>query len=137
MDSKFEIEFLDHVAIRVKDLNASAEWYQEVLGLKKYQLPYWGEYPIFLLAGKSGIALFPARLEDLALDSNSKNVRIDHFAFHVTRANFEKAKKRYGELNLPFDIQDHHYFESIYTKDPDGHTIELTTLKVAEQDFYQ
>lgn len=137
MDNEIAIEFLDHVAIRVRDLNISVKWYQKVLGLKKYQVLEWGDFPIFLLAGKSGIALFPANLSDPALDINSRNIKIDHFAFNVTNENFEKAKKRYAELNLDFTIQDHHYFDSIYTKDPDGHTVELTTLKVDEQKFYK
>ncbi|NVK08486.1 MAG: VOC family protein [Tenacibaculum sp.] len=132
-----EIEFLDHVAIRVTDLEASARWYEKVLGLKRYQLPEWGDIPIFLLSGKSGIALFPANTTDTKLDSSSKNVKIDHFAFNVTNENFEKAKKRYTELNLKFTIQDHYYFDSIYTKDLDGHTVELTTIKVSEEDFYK
>ena len=87
-EHKIEIEFLDHVAIRVADLEASALWYEKVLGLKRYQLS-------------------------------------------------EKAKKRYVELNLEFNIQDHIYFDSIYTKDLDGHTVELTTIKVNEQEFYK
>ncbi|MCJ7467405.1 MAG: VOC family protein [Maribacter sp.] len=61
---EFEIRFLDHVAIRVKDLKVAADWYQNVLGLKKYQLPEWGDYPIFMLAKKSGVALFPANTSD-------------------------------------------------------------------------
>ena len=135
-NNELEIEFLDHVAIRVKDMNISAEWYQKVLGLKKYQLPEWGEFPIFLLSGKSGIALFPANLSDAKLDLDSRNVKIDHFAFNVNKKNFERAKKRYVDLNLDFRIQDHHYFHSIYTKDPDGHTVELTTIVVNENEFY-
>ncbi len=135
--NEIEIGFLDHVAIRVKDLNVSAEWYQKVLGLKKYQLPEWGEFPVFMLSGKSGIALFPAKLTDVQLDLNSKNVKIDHFAFNVSNENFEKAKKRYAELNLEFTIQDHYYFHSIYTKDPDRHTVELTTIVVDENKFYK
>ena len=135
-NTKIEIEFLDHVAIRVKDLNISAEWYEKVLGLKKYQLPEWGEFPIFMLSGKSGIALFPANTKDIELNPNSKNVKIDHFAFNVSYDNFEKAKKRYAELNLDFYIQDHFYFHSIYTKDPDGHTVELTSIVVDENSFY-
>jgi catechol 2,3-dioxygenase-like lactoylglutathione lyase family enzyme len=134
---KIEIEFLDHVAIRVADMEASAIWYEKVLGLKRYQLPEWGDFPIFLLSGKSGIALFPANTTDTKLEPTSKNVKIDHFAFNVTSENFEKAKKKYTELNLEFNIQDHHYFDSIYTKDLDGHTVELTTIKVNEREFYK
>jgi len=132
-----ELEFLDHVAIRVADVEASAKWYETVLGLKRYQLPEWGAYPIFLLSGKSGIALFPAITTDTKLDPSSKNVKIDHFAFNVTRENFEKAKKRYAALNVAFDFQDHHYFQSIYTKDPDNHIVELTTILVDEATFYK
>ncbi|OUS01000.1 glyoxalase [Flavobacteriales bacterium 33_180_T64] len=131
-----EIEFLDHVAIRVIDIEKSVKWYEEVLGLKKHQLSKWGDFPIFMLANKSGIALFPANSTDKEIDPKSKNVKIDHFAFNVTKENFEKAKRRYKNLNLEFNIQDHHYFYSIYTKDPDGHTVELTTIMVDEKRFY-
>jgi len=133
----FKINFLDHVAIRIKDMNRSADWYEKVLGLKKYQLPEWGEYPIFLLSGKSGIALFPARSGDPVLDPQSRNVKIDHFAFNLRREEFEKAQKHFTELGLEFSFQDHHYFHSIYIKDPDGHTVELTTIVTEEQEFYK
>lgn len=133
----FKLEFLDHVAIRVVDLEASAQWYERVLGLTRYQLPEWGDFPVFLLSGKSGIALFPANTADAKIDSSSKNVKIDHFAFNVTRDNFEKARKRFTALNLDFHLQDHYYFDSLYTPDLDGHTVELTTIKVEEEDFYK
>nr|WP_297787940.1 VOC family protein [uncultured Allomuricauda sp.] len=136
MDNKITIEFLDHVAIRVKDMEASIVWYEKVLGLKKHQLPKWGAYPVFMFSGKTGIALFPAHLDDTELDPESKNVKIDHFAFNVTNENFEKAKNHYTSLGLEYKIQDHHYFHSMYTKDPDGHTVELTTLVVDESDVY-
>lgn len=135
--SAFELEFLDHVAINVKDLNASAEWYEKVLGLKKYQLKKWGEFPIFMLSGKSGVALFPANSNTDKEAANPKGIRIDHFAFNVTNSNFEKAKKRYEDLGLVYQVKDHFYFHSIYTKDLDGHNVELTTLIVEEDSFYK
>ena len=136
-NQKIEINFLDHVAIRVIDLEVSADWYERVLGLKKHQPTEWGEYPIFMHSNKSGIALFPANEDGKQINLTSKNVKIDHFAFNVNKENFEKAKKRYAALNLKFNIQDHHYFHSIYTKDPDGHIVELTTLVTDENEFYK
>ncbi len=132
----FEIAFLDHVAIHAKNLEVSANWYGKVLGLRKYQLPKWGRSPVFLLSGKSGIALFQANTDDPEVPKNSDNVKIDHFAFNVTKENFEKAKERYRELGLKYILKDHHYFQSIYTEDPDGHTVELTTIMVDPEKFY-
>ena len=133
----FRIEHLDHVAIRVADLEISSEWYERVLGLKRYKLEKWGEFPIFLLSGKSGIALFPANLEDPEVNQSTLNIKIDHFAFNVTNENFERARKRYEELGIQYQFKDHFYFHSIYTYDPDGHTVELTTLLIDEKDFYK
>lgn len=117
-------------------MERSIVWYQRVLGLKKYQLPEWGPYPVFLLAGKSGIALFPANPDDPAPDPASRNVKIDHFAFNVDRESFDRARAHYARLNLEYTFQDHQYFHSVYTRDPDGHVVELTTIVVPEETFY-
>ena len=132
----FQVDFLDHVAIRVKDLEVAAQWYERVLGLRRHCPEAWQPFPIFLLAGKTGIALFPANPEHPTLDPTSKNIKIDHFAFQLTPESFSKAQDHYDQLGIKYEIQDHHYFRSIYTKDPDGHTVELTCLQVPQEDFY-
>jgi catechol 2,3-dioxygenase-like lactoylglutathione lyase family enzyme len=132
----FNINFLDHVAIRVKSIPISIEWYSRVMGLKKYQLQEWGDFPIFMLSGKSGIAIFPANIEHETLNQESRNVKIDHFAFNVSNEDFKKAQDYFNTINEPFQFQDHHYLHSIYLKDPDGHTVELTTLLVDEDKFF-
>lgn len=137
MPHPFNIARLDHVAINVADMEISIAWYEKVLGLKKVEVPQWGPYPIFMLAGETGLAIFPARKGDPEVDSNSRNVKIDHFAFTVSNEAYEQAKAHYRELRLSFTESDHHHFFSIYTKDPDGHTVELTTLKPDSEDFYQ
>ena len=130
------LKFLDHVAIHVEDIEKSATWYESVLGLQRVQPKEWQPFPIFMLSGKTGIAIFPMKNKTASSFGSLADIRIDHFAFNVDQENFEKAKKRYDELELEYDIQDHHYFHSIYTLDPDGHKVELTTIMVDENDFY-
>ena len=132
----FSLSFLDHVAIRVKDMEVSTRWYEKVLGLKRYQLPAWGAFPIFLLSGKTGIALFPANQDHPEMDTSSMNVKIDHYAFQVSREDFQQAVAHYDSLGLTYLMRDHTYFHSIYTNDPDGHQVELTTLVVPEKEVY-
>ena len=124
----FELGFLDHVAIKVQDVSVSIEWYEKVLGLKRGDYPEWKNYPVMMLAGKNGIALFPAKQSDHEGNPAPK-IRIDHFAFNVSNEDFEKAKLYFGSIGQAFEFQDHFYFHSIYLKDPDGHTVELTTQR--------
>ena len=117
-------------------MEKSSRWYQQVLGLKPYRMEAWGDYPIFLLSGKSGIALFPADLKDKELDGSSRHIKIDHFAFNVNQKDFLKAQTHLNDLGISFEFQDHTYFHSIYFNDPDGHKVELTTILVDESEFY-
>jgi catechol-2,3-dioxygenase len=132
MKNHFQINCLDHVALRVKNINTSSQWYQNVLGLKEYAPAEWGGIPVFLMAGQTGIALFPQKNQHTA----SNNPNYDHFAFNVDTENFELAKVRLKELEIPFDFQDHHFFHSIYFKDPDNNKVELTTIVVDPKEFF-
>lgn len=133
----FRINCLDHVAITAKDMKTSADWYERVLGLKRYDVPEWGRAPVFLLAGTTGIALFPAKPGKGDEPSyKSIPVRIDHLAFNISKTEFENARKHYDDLGIPYTVSDHIHFHSIYTKDPDGHTVELTALVSDEKSFY-
>lgn len=125
----FHINFLDHVAIRTKDIDKSVTWYEKILGLKKYTFEEWGEFPVFMMSGKTGVAIFPAK-------DDEKYQKIDHFAFNVSNEDFEKAKQYFTEIDEPYEIQNHHFFISLYLKDPDDYRVELTTLVVKEEKFY-
>ncbi|MBT8320737.1 MAG: VOC family protein, partial [Eudoraea sp.] len=102
-----------------------------------YEVSEWGSFPIFLLTGKSGVALFPAREGEIPEKIKGKGAIIDHFAFQVSPEDLEKAKIWFSELEIPYEVQDHFHFLSLYLKDPDGHTVELTTLVGKAEDFYR
>lgn len=130
----FKLQALDHVAIRALDTEKSARWYQEVLGLDRYDIPEWQPYPIFLFdsARQFGVAIFPAGEGPAPSQLQHRVVKIDHFAFRVSIEDFQLALAHYQDLGLEFQLRDHTYFHSVYVEDPDGHTVELTTLVVAE-----
>lgn len=123
-----QLDFLDHVALRVRDIQQSAEWYKRVLGMQVLQPEEWKPFPIFLLAGTSGIALFPAKTSTPAALPAGDWLKGDHYAFRVQLPMLDIARRHFEELGILYQEQDHVYFRSIYFKDPDGHQLELTAV---------
>ena len=124
------IQQLDHIAITVRDLNRSREWYCDVLGLEHRYAEVWGEVPTFVCAGDTGIALFPASVDEPKSKPGDDTLSMRHFAFRVDRENFEGAQRELGQRGIKFEFQDHIISHSIYFADPDGHRLELTTYEV-------
>lgn len=131
-----KINALDHIALRVADPEATARWYEEVLGLKRYQHEKeWGPYPIMMLAGTSGLALFPAATDQPV--PKTKGPGMFHFAFNVDISELSKAQHQLEQSGLKVTIEDHHYFHSIYFSDPNGFIVELTALTDDISEFYR
>lgn len=123
--SDLNLQQLDHVAIRVLDLERSALWYEHTLGLKRLQPAEWGSFPIMMLAGTSGIALFPVQEGKESLEAPSKG-RLLHFAFRISREKLALAMRRFKAEKIDYEFQDLYHFHSIFLTDPDGYQVELT-----------
>jgi catechol 2,3-dioxygenase-like lactoylglutathione lyase family enzyme len=125
-----ELEGLDHVAITVRDPLTSMAWYEDVLGLERRFEEAWGDYPIVMLAGDSGVAIFPASSGDPDTVADKRNtITMRHFAFRVDGENFKRAKERMRWSGVEYREEDHGVSHSIYIHDPDGHEIEITTYE--------
>ena len=109
-----------HIAIRVEDVEATASFFQQALGLELIQRREHG--PIDLSDGDVNITLLPARM--VAPGAEVK-LGFDHIGF--TFENQDEARKRLlasgaTELN-PISLGDA-YYESKY-KSPEGLVIDV------------
>ena len=121
-----KISQLDHVAIVSADSKVSREWYQKVFGMEWVFQGRWENNPYFLQKGQSFIAIFQKGLK--GSKSNKEGVRIDHFAFRAEKmTDYEEVKECLKRIGIPFEEQDHEISKSIYLKDPDEITVEVTT----------
>lgn len=119
---------LDHVVLRVGDLDRAITFYKTVLGLHiERQL----EQPklVQLRAGASLIDLVPAAVSPHeAAEQAGRNM--DHFAIRVVgfdaaalKAHLERNGVDPGEVRERYGAEG--YGPSLYIRDPDGNTVEL------------
>src|SRR6516165_5707866 len=119
---------LDHVVLRVGDLDRAIAFYQMVLGMHiERQL----EQPklVQLRAGASLIDLVPAGVSPQAApDKAGRNM--DHFAMRVVgfdatalKAHLHRHGVDPGEVRERYGAEG--YGPSLYISDPDGNTVEL------------
>ncbi len=123
------LQHIDHVAITVRDLKRSLDWYTSVLGLKRRFADVWGDVPTMVCAGDTCVALFPATSSEPKPPPDRDTLSMRHFAFRVDAQGFALAQARFREEGIPFTFEDHAVSHSIYIADPDGHRIEITTYE--------
>jgi len=127
-----ELEGIDHVAMSVRDVEAAANWYIDVLGFKRRYEGMWDGIPVFIGKGTTSIALFPVRSKEETATSAHSGVQILHLAFRATRKSFLAAQEELKQRGIHFEFQDHEISNSIYFSDPDGHKLEITTYDLDE-----
>lgn len=121
-----ELEGIDHVAMSVRDIGRSANWYIDVLGFERLHDGMWDGVPVFIGKGTTALALFPAKSEEPARGG----IRMLHLAMRADRRNFVAAQKELKQRGIKFEFEDHEISHSIYFSDPDGHHLEITTYEL-------
>src|SRR5690242_10079223 len=116
-----DLQALDHVGLAVSDLDRSVRWYRDVLGLERAFEEAWHDYPVVLLSGDSGVALFPARGE--RVDARGSFDALVHVGFRTSREGFEEARRALAERRVEFREMDHRVAWSLYLLDPDGYLV--------------
>ena len=127
---KFRVKSIDHVEVFVRDIEASAQWYRDVLGLERVMA--WDPEPLMIGRGGTKLALFRAPRGSRPLGSRehkalARRVRIHRVAFLTDPRGFVAAQKRLDERGIAFRGPiDHGATRSIYFHDLDGILLEIT-----------
>jgi catechol 2,3-dioxygenase-like lactoylglutathione lyase family enzyme len=125
-----QLEGIDHVALAVRDVEQSAQWYIDVLGFERRYEGMWNGVPTFIGKGNMAIALFPAHNNGSKSAARTGGIRMLHLAFRADHRNFVAAQKELNRRSIKFEFQDHEISHSIYFRDPDGHQLEITTYEL-------
>src|SRR6267143_6015489 len=122
-----QLEGIDHVAMSVRDVEATAKWYIDVLGFERRHEGMWDGSHVFIGTGTTSLALFPAASNPRSTSATRADVRMLHLAFRASRKSFLTAQEESKQRGIQFEFQDHEISHSIYFRDPDGHELEITT----------
>ncbi len=120
----FEILGIDHVVLRVADLERAIAFYEGVLGAKvERRSESFGL--VQLRAGRSLIDLIGAPAGEIKGAGNMDHfaLRIEPFDEGAIRAHLEAHSIEVGEVKTRYGAEGNG--PSLYIEDPDGNTVEL------------
>lgn len=128
-----KVKRVAHVVLYVKDPEASAAWYADVLGMKVSARVPDGPYKggVFLSFGEydHDIALFPGS------PGASRGKEFEHIGLQVDCDNdLDSLRRLYGHMLQKKvrinEVLDHGVSTGIYFFDPDGHQLEVFCQRV-------
>lgn len=121
-----QITAMDHIVLRVSDVETSLRWYTEQLGLAPVRVDEWraGDCP-FPSVRVNTDTIIDLIAGDVELDSRN----LDHFCMVVSAGDLAEVRSS-GEFNIVRDPDFTLYgarghADGLYIADPDGNEIEL------------
>ncbi len=132
MAHPFKIKGIDHVALTVKDLEASVNFYHKILGLELLNSEEYAAGTRSFLSvrlGDSLIDLFPTKPDR---PTPAPGNTLNHFCVYLeTEMSLNELKDYVKQNDLQITSESIHnwgsfgYGDSLYIRDPDGNSVEL------------
>ena len=127
------IQRAGHVAIRVRDIDATRRFYRDVMGMKVAH-----EYPgrgVFFRFDGYHHDLVAFRADECTEPASARHAGVAHIAF--VAEDFETVRAFYRRVTahgIPVRCTDHGFTKSIYFSDPDGIELEIY-VEIPEYDY--
>ena len=120
------IKALDHIALRVQDVEASLSFYADILGLPTERVELWRDNQVPF----PSVRLNRDTLIDL-MEGVSAGSDLNHYCLVIEATDMAALKARFEGIGVT--VQDgpvtrwgaHGEGTSLYVLDPDGHVVEL------------
>ena len=123
-----QIQGIDHVAINVRDIDKSVEFYSKVLGLKVTRRePSKPGIEYFLDCGPALIGIIQAKDLDNKHAFENEGLGANHFSFRVHADDFELMIRNLEKNNVRIEFaKKREKSWSLYFYDLDGNKLEVT-----------
>lgn len=132
-----KITEMDHIVLRVKDVEVSLRFYTETLGLKSERVEQWraGEirFPSARLNDDTIIDLFASDQEPIARDGVRNQ---DHFCMVIEPMDMDELKAKFEAMGVGIQAGpgkrwgSHGDGISLYVYDPDNNVVELRHYEI-------
>jgi catechol 2,3-dioxygenase-like lactoylglutathione lyase family enzyme len=112
---------LDHIVLRVADVERSLAFYVETLGLEPVRVEEWRRGEVLF----PSVRLTPETIIDVfAAERSGQN--LDHFCLVIDRTDLDTLAQQFpGAQKADGLFGAQGFASSLYVKDPDGNTVEL------------
>ena len=127
-----KITEMDHIVLRVKDVETSLKFYTETLGLKPERIEEWRagkiRFPSARINADTIIDLFASDQEPIDKDGVKNQ---DHYCMVIEKTDMEELKSKFEEMGVGIQAGpgqrwgSHGDGTSLYIYDPDYNVVEL------------
>ena len=123
-----EVDTIDHVNVETDNVDRSAKFYREVIGLKEGPRPDFDRPGFWMYAGDKPVVHIIKTAQNNKMLTGSKDASISHFALQIK--NLKNARDHLDSLGIKYNILQVPGTEigQLFLEDPEGVLIELIYL---------